>query len=176
MPLNPDSFKTLFISEQALKDNSIIDNNTDAKILLPIIKKSQDLFLHPLLSTKLFEDLQTKIAGETLNQDEKDLIETYIQPALIFKIQSESIFDSTFRQKNKGVGTMSTNGFNPATLDEVKYLSERADNSAEEYGQRLVKYLKANKATFPKYEECVDACSPDIPAQKSAYRCKIFLG
>ena len=100
MPLNADSFRTLFISEQVLKENSLIDNNNDAKILLPIIKKAQDLFLQPLLSTKLYVDLQDKITDNELSQDEKDLIETYIHPALIHKVQSDLYFDSTFRQKN----------------------------------------------------------------------------
>ena len=71
---------------------------------------------------------------------------------------------------------MATDGFSPLSLDDVKYMAERADNAAEQYGQQLVKFLRSNKDKFPNYEECVDADSPDMPAQKDAYRSKIFIG
>lgn len=176
MPLNIDSFKTLFISEEVLKDNSLIDANVDAKMLVPTIKKAQDLFLQPLLSTKLFVHLQDAIVEDSLNNAEKYLLETYIQPCLIYKIQSDFYFLSTYRQKNKGLGTQATDSFTPAQLDEIKYMAQRADNDAEFYGERLAKYLRSNKDKFPSYTECEEACSPDIAAQKSAYRCPIFLG
>ena len=51
----------LFISEAYLKNNTLIDDNVDQRLLLPSIKVSQDMRLHPILGTPFYEDLNNFI-------------------------------------------------------------------------------------------------------------------
>ena len=57
----------LFISEAYLKNNTLIDDNVDQRIILPSIKNAQNMRLHPILGTPFYEDLKAKIVAGTLN-------------------------------------------------------------------------------------------------------------
>ena len=73
----------LFISEAYLKNNTLIDDNVDQRLLLPSIKVSQDIRLHPTLGTPFYEDLKSKIVAGTLNADETTLLDSYIAPSML---------------------------------------------------------------------------------------------
>ena len=49
----------LFISEQYVKNTTLIDENVDVRLILPSIKDCQELRIHPILGTPLYEDLNT---------------------------------------------------------------------------------------------------------------------
>ena len=72
----------LFISEQYVKNTTLIDENVSVKLILPSIKDCQELRIHPILGTPFYEDLKTKITAGTLNSDEVNLLDTYILPQL----------------------------------------------------------------------------------------------
>lgn len=46
----------LFISESYLKNNSLIDDNVDQRIILPSIITAQDMRSHPILGTPLYDE------------------------------------------------------------------------------------------------------------------------
>ena len=75
--------EVLFISEDYIKSNTIIDENVDVKLLLPTVLDVQNLELHTCIGTGLYDDLKTKIAGNTTNADEDTLIKSYIAPMLL---------------------------------------------------------------------------------------------
>ncbi len=177
MPLNHDTHRTLFISEENIK--SEIDNNIDAKKVVASIATAQALYLQPLISTSLYEDLQTKISEDTLNEDEKLLLDVYIRPTLTWFTISELHLFNSFKLTNAGSGRQnpSDNTFQVAELQEIQYLSETSKKRAEQFGERLVKFLQSNKAKYPAYK---DGCSgyegADLPGADTAYQCPIFLG
>lgn len=176
MALDHESYKTLFIDEATLKANAVIDGNVDPQTLIPTIRTCQELQLQPLLSTPLYSDLQTKIKEESLSDKEKFLLDMYIRPCLIWYVTAEYYLLSTFRQKNAGVGRQSAEDFQPAELNEIQYLKGNAEQKAEWYGQRLIDYLKANKTDFEKYKDGCDVGKDDVPAAKTAFRNRIYLG
>jgi len=50
----------LFISETYVKNNTLIDENVDMRLILPSIKDAQELRIHPILGTPLYDDLKAK--------------------------------------------------------------------------------------------------------------------
>ena len=70
----------LFISEQYVKNTTLIDENVDMRLILPSIKDCQELRIHPILGTPFYEDLKLKIATNPsgLNANEINLLDTYI--------------------------------------------------------------------------------------------------
>jgi hypothetical protein len=50
---------------------------------------------------------------------------------------------------NKAVGVQNADNMNPASLDELIYIKNEATNNAQEYAQRLTKYLLANEEQYP---------------------------
>lgn len=174
MPLNKDSFKNLFITEDVLKREGCIDRNVNTEVIYPAIIEAQDLHLQPLLSTSLFVYLQNKIQNESLNEKEELLLSAYIQPCLVRYIKAEYFYLSTFQNKGAGVVQITNEHIQPLDLDQIQRLSAREIQKAEFYGERLVKYLKDNKADFPAYKECEPESSPDLPGSKTAYRFPII--
>ena len=54
------SANVLLISEDILKDRTAIHGNIDPKLLFPEIKVAQDMYIHPILGTALYD----KIIGD----------------------------------------------------------------------------------------------------------------
>ena len=53
----------LFISENYLKQNSVINDNVDMKILTPTIIWVQDNYIQKILGQDLFEEMQSQITA-----------------------------------------------------------------------------------------------------------------
>ena len=45
----------LFVSETYIKNNSVIDENVDMRLILPAIRDAQELRIHPILGTPLYK-------------------------------------------------------------------------------------------------------------------------
>ena len=56
----------LFISETYVKNNTVIDEKVDMRIILPSIADAQELRIHPILGSPLYDDLKDKITATTL--------------------------------------------------------------------------------------------------------------
>ena len=93
----------LFISETYVKNNSIIDENVDVRLILPSIRDSQELRLHPILGTPFYNDLRDKIAAGTLNADEINLLDNYVAPSMLQWTLYECSTSLLFKYRNKSV-------------------------------------------------------------------------
>lgn len=141
----------LFISQQYLRDKSIINDNTDWELIQPTIIMCQDLYLQKVLGTTLFEDLQDKITNDTLNADETNLIKKYIQKMLHWYIVMKATDIFKFRYTNKGVLIKSSDNSQPISESESAKFKDECKATAEEYAELLTKYLVKNSALFPNY-------------------------
>ncbi len=146
--------RTLIISPQYLKDNSVINNNTEDTILQVCIRHAEDKYIHPLIGSRLMERVTNDIAsyqtGGTINAAYKILIDDYITPCLI----EYSIYEYvpySFKFRNKGISRQSSPDSIPADLNDLGYIRETVQSSAQFYGDRLVTYLKSNTATYTEY-------------------------
>lgn len=164
-----------FISKAYLEEMSVINENTDWKILKPTIIMVQDIYLQKILGTPLYNDLKTKlIADITLATypNEKALIDNYISKALVWYIKMESTMEFKFRYMNKGVMVKNSDNSQPADTNDLKYLMDKWRVNAEMYAQLLTDYLIMNTATFPKYLEVDDS---GMVAKNKNYTSGIYL-
>lgn len=177
MPLTTPSHKNLLVSEADVKENAFIDGNVDAGDLRKAISLSQDLYLHPLLSTGLYDDLLKKVHTDSLNSDDVYLLEVFIIKVLSLYAASELNLFSTYRQKQHGVGRQEAEqqNFNVAEIGEAKSISSENKNRADAIADRMIKYIQANKSKYPAYNDCVSECSADISGQRKASSFPIFV-
>lgn len=166
MPLSFSSYRSLFISEAALKENSVISNNADAELLYPIIRAAQDLELRKVLGTSLFADLQTKILNQALNQAELELMLVYIEPVMVWAIMKKAGYYLTFRYFNKGVTTFTSDNSQPVTKDVLDALADDATNNFNQYVDYLIRHLRANRSSFAAYQ-IIDGPDDIAPLQKA---------
>lgn len=127
----------LLISITDIKNLSILDENLDDKYIIPNICKGQDFIIKPLLGNDRYNDLVSKIKNSGLTPADKELLETYIQPVLIYYVLSEVIYSTAYKMKNRGVSD--EDKFNELVRISKKYLID-----SEKYQQILREYMCDN--------------------------------
>ena len=156
----------LFISEETIKKSTTINGNVDAELLLPYIKVSQDIHIHQLLGTDLYDKLQQDITGDAIAGAYQTLLEVYIQPVLIHYSLYECLPFLSYKIMNKDIVRKISETSTAASLEDIVYMREIIKNTAEYYAKRMVDYIKNNTASFPEYSSNSGA---DLSPTKEAY-------
>jgi hypothetical protein len=143
----------LFISRTDLVKNSIIDGNTDTDKFIQFIKVAQEIEIRNYLGTKLYDKLQSDIAGSGVTGDYQTLLNKYVQPMLIWFAQAEYIPYAAYSIKAGGVFKGSSENAETVSKNEVDYLVNKARNTAEYYTQRFLDYINNNSSLFPEYNQ-----------------------
>jgi hypothetical protein len=169
--------RVLFISESYVKDNTVLDENVDAKLLRNVIEDVQRIKFEQYLGTDLYNDFKTEIAADpdlSGNALYKTLLQEYIQPCLKHWVVFECCDYLVFKFRNKGVVKQNSENSQSLLLDEVQYLKDQSRIKAEFLAKRLVEYLCDNEDTYPKYNDNGD--SSDLQPTKNTYFSGIYLG
>jgi hypothetical protein len=143
---------TLYISASRLKKDTALGGSVDDNLIMPYILLAQDMQILPILGTDLDTKLKTEIQADTLANQYKTLVETYIQPALVQFAFSTLAPYLRLRFSNNSVVVMgATEQSSSATYDDIKPLMDTATDAAEFYRQRAIDYLRDNTSSFPEY-------------------------
>ena len=164
----------LFISEDYVKQNSVIDENVDVKLIRPAIVQMQDMKLQPALGTQLFKEIEAAIIGATTTAAQDTLISDYIAPMLLKWVMVELSTTMLFKYRNKNVSKSNSENSQPVDFTEIRYLIDKWKDNAEWYEQRLIDYLCQEVALFPKYMQAPNYS--DIVSKIDAYNCSFYLG
>lgn len=168
----------LFISAQLIKDRTVANDNIDDKLIATSIKYAQDVYIHPILGTALYDSLLDKISnGIVLESDETILLDRYIIDCLLYYTLSELPMNLGYKFHNKNVLSKGAEGAQNPTMLELLDLAQWYRDKAEYYEQRAIKYLREKESTntFPLYANYgngVDSVRP----KRSGYSTSIYLG
>ena len=75
--------KALFISEQTLLDNSVINENVSFTQIRPTIVKVQEMRIQPIVGSALYNEMVGQVVSGTTTALNNTLLEDYIQPAMV---------------------------------------------------------------------------------------------
>lgn len=164
-----------FISESYLKENTVIDDNVDMKLLNPTLRMVQERYVLPILGTALYNKLTTDISGSTLSGSYKTLMDDYILPTMTWYVMVESPIPLGFRFMNKGVMRKNSENSQPADISDLQFNMDKAKDNAEYYSMRLYKYLNANTSTFTQYTSPGTSSDTVIPNTR-IFTSRMFLG
>jgi hypothetical protein len=148
MPINQNSGAVIFITEKHLKDLGLVNANVDSGMLNPIIKMTQETELIRLLGTGLYVHLQDATLANTLTSDDIFLLNSYIQPVLIWGTAMNLPIYLTYRFANSGVVRVQADGTSLPSLQEINALKDEAKGMFSYYSDYLVKHLIANSQIF----------------------------
>lgn len=157
----------LLITEQKLKSFTSVNKNVDMDLIRAEISITQDIHLQAILGTKFLNSLYSKISatGNTLNADEKELVDEYVAPYLIQKSYAELIPNLWSRALNRGIMTGDAESSSSVDVATMQYLKSIQNQKAEFYKQRLVDYLVCGygQNKFPDYlsQTTQDGMKPD---------------
>ena len=141
----------LFINRTDLVKNSIIDGNVDTDKFIQFIKVAQQIDIQNLLGTDLYNKISADIVAGSLAGNYLTLVNTYVQPTLIWFAQMNYIPFAAYQIKNGGVFKHSSETAQNVDKNEVDYLVSKAREYANYYSTRLVDYLSFNDNLFPEY-------------------------
>lgn len=157
----------LLISENKLKAFTALHENIRVEDLAPYIMQAQDLYLQPVLGTKFYKAIKEKVVNQALNAKETELLEEYIAPMLIQRSFALSVPFLKYKIVDKGILSGNSETSSDTNLDEVKYIIDKIEVSAQFYQQRVREYLIDNLNEFPEYiNPGVDGM---LPNRKSQY-------
>lgn len=146
----------LLISENTIKDNSVITANLEGKYIQSAIKNAQDMCLLPLLGSKLLNEIYAQVM-DTENEMEdriKVLLDEYIQPILLNASISNIMVNVALKINNMGVvNTNDTNVYN-VSLKDVQWAKQQYDYNTDFYNNRLLEYIRHNKDLYPEWPGC----------------------
>ena len=146
----------LFINRTDLVKNSILDGNVDTDKFIQFIKIAQQIDIQNLLGTDLYNKISADIIAGTLSGNYLTLVNTYVQPTLIWFAQMNYIPFAAYQIKNGGVFKHSSETAQNVDKNEVDYLVGKAREYANYYSTRLVDYLCFNDNLFPEYNSNSD--------------------
>ena len=159
----------LLISEVKLKAFTNINKNVDMDVLKAEIQIAQDIDLQTILGTLFYDHLLNQVSstGNTFNNDEKKLVDDYIQPFLIQQAYFQAMPNLQFRTMNVGVvepGGLE-GGRNGVDIETFKYLRNIQKSRSDFYMTRLLDYLLIGygQNQFPQYttQSTKDGMIPD---------------
>lgn len=165
----------LFISEDKLKNSTIINLNVDNSLLTVPIKTAQMKYIMPVLGSELFQQIQLQISGNSVTALNSTLLDNYITPALLYFAAAEATPFIQYQFRNGGLNKLTGENFIPAELKEIDYIVQNLLNTAEFHAQRLIDYLRQNESSYPLY--AVNSSNLDAihPNRNNTYDSGLFI-
>lgn len=168
----------LLVSENKLKAFTNVNRNVDMDSIRAEIGISQDIQLQPLLGTKFYDELLSKVSatGNTFNANELTLVNDYISPFLIQVSYFEMIPHLHYRTMNRGIVKGDMESATGVDIETMKYLRTIQKQRADFYMMRLQDYLIIGygQGQFPSYlnQNSRDGMLPD---KSEKYNSPIYL-
>ena len=165
--------KVLLLSEQRLKEDSLINNNVDSMYIFPAIQTAQEIGLQPLLGTKLYNKL-LEVVENGGDEQYFDLLDSYVIPYLEMKVMADIQIPLAYKIRNAGLVQNTSENTTLPTLQETQYIVEYYENKASFYANRMSDFLIANSNSYPEYNSC-DSIA-DMHSNRMSYNTGIYLG
>ena len=166
--------RTLLIDMDYIKDNSILDDNVDERLMVDALWTAQREYILPILGTDLFNDIISKAAAGTLAGNDLILVNTYIAPCLLKYLVFEMTPILAYKYRNKGVVQQTSENSQATSFDDLNHLLNRWRDKAEMFAEDIINYLCANSTLFPLY--CTNSDADDIHPSKTGFTGGLFLG
>jgi hypothetical protein len=169
----------LLISEVKLKNYTNINKNVDMDVLKAEIQIAQDIDVQTILGTLFYKHLLDGIQEDgttTWNDDEKTLVNEYLQPFLVQTAYFNAIPQIMYRTMNRGIVEGEMQNAKSVDIETMKYLRNVQKARADFYLQRLMDWLLIGRGQnrFPQYNSA-STLDGMIPDRIQKYNNGIFL-
>lgn len=169
--------KILLISEDYVKTNSALGENTWGKFLLPAIREAQDINLQIYLGECLYNTILGMVQDGSItastNEPYKALLDDYIQPFLLYQVQANIV--PIINVKMGNIGSVVSNDEHIQTLSQgnIELVKSDFQNKADFYAKRMLDFMLNHRTDFD-LDEC--ACKTLHAHLHSAATTGIWLG
>lgn len=141
---------SLFVTEQEIKDTTMLNDNVDEKLIRFGLENAQDTHILPIIGSGLFDELQTQINAGTTTALNTTLLTEMRKTVIWFTLYELHPF-LNFKYFNKAIVQRQAEEIQPVSKGEMDYLAEYVKNRAEMYADRFRKWLIENEDDYPLY-------------------------
>lgn len=141
--------RTLFISVEYIKENSIVDGNVDEKYIKTSIDEAQQMKLIFLIGSGIFNQISDQIQAGTLTSLNTTLLNTYIAPALREWALLSLMPYMDLKLTNKGLIRRTSDNSEGASVLMIEKLMDQISNKADNYAKRMINFLIENSDDYP---------------------------
>ena len=155
--------KTMLISVNEIKSNTLISQNVDDHYIATTIITAQEIYLSKIIGTALYHSLQTLVYNQIKNTTPSiyddvhklydELLQELVKPLLKYRVSVDLLYNISFKIRNAGVIRNSDTNVSYAPLDEIKYLEKQFLSYYDSYCDKISRYLTANRMSFPELSE-----------------------
>lgn len=145
------AYEVLFISEEKVKNFTTVNEGVYVDDLIPGIIQTQDLDLQPILGSKFYDGLKSRVLAGTQTADESTLLDDYIAPFLLQRSLWRILPNIKWKLLNKSVLSPTSETAATISLEEFQYLRGEQSNVAVWYEERLKNYLIEYNNLYPEY-------------------------
>ena len=168
----------LLISEEYLKQRSLVNDNVDACYISPSIIDAQEIYLQQIIGTKFLRKLYQLVESGDIETAPasayKELLEQYIQPYLVYKVQSQLLLAVFAKIRNQGVVNYVDTNTTQMTQADINFLKSDFDSKASFEADRMTRYIIAHATDYPEWGSC-DDCSDMHSNPTNTFKCPITL-
>lgn len=162
--------KVFLISEQTIKQRTLVNDNVDGVYIAPAIEMAH-LDLTSLIGEDLVNKLCDLILDNTIadeeNNDYKVLLDKYITPYLCWLITSIVQIAINYKFTNSGVIENYDEHKQRLSYNDSTALLNQYQHYANAYATKLTDYLCDNHAKYPEYKHCdtddIQLCNIYLP-------------
>ena len=154
------------IPVKLIKDKGYTQGNVTDDIITTTLRRVQDVNLKPILGTAFFKRLLEGVKAGDLDSDEQALIDDYIAPWLVAKVDHRIIKPLAIQIRSKTVGEASDQYITTANEQRTLGREDELRSDAHSYKNDLIGHLKDNCDLFPTYKDFI--CNfENIPPEKN---------
>lgn len=150
--------KVLFVSEKTIKENTILEENLDSKIVRITTYEVQDLELSPIIGAKKYKEIEDAIVAKhndplyVIPQDIVDLLEV-CTPFILYGVLTGIQVAMTYKATNKGFTVKDDTAAVTIAAPEYESVKRYYRGKYDAYRKRLLDYVK----------ECYNIGTDDTP-------------
>lgn len=139
------------IDIDSLKKLSLIHDNVEVSAIRPILKRSQDMYVEPILGSALYNRLLDGVEADDLTADELTLVNDYI--AIVLSVACEIRMGNAITNeiRNIGLGNATDPNFQASNINGIEREKDISYKDLTFYKNRLKRFLCENSATYPLY-------------------------
>lgn len=165
--------RALFFDQTYFYENTSVDENTDWKMIRPILWDCMEIFIQDILGTPLYNELKAQVVASTETALNITLIDDYIAPCLLNYTLAEAQVTMLYKFRNRSVSKDRSDYSSPVELKEHQYLKDQFQIKAEKYAKKIEEFLVANTTDYPLY--ITYTTSDEVRAQTQSSNVSLFL-
>jgi hypothetical protein len=139
----------LLISPDYIYQNTDVNTSVEAAKMTPYIRLAQDMWIEPLLGTKLMNKIKDDSDDGTIAGNYLTLRNDYLRPALVWFTYQEMLPSLNYKIDNGSIAQHNSENTSAVGMTEMNRRIEDAKKNSRFYAQRLQAYLCDNSSFFP---------------------------